>query len=248
MLKAVLMDIHAVLLRGFWPVLFRPSVVLKCGLPVLLSWNIQDKSVVERSVQIIEKDILPEMARLDIFTLHEFNSILHRKLARRLAKPYTKRYGARASVFDEEEKTTLLPLPVAGYHSYTEKEAAVGRDGYIQYSSAFYSVPPSFIKKKVIVRESEGRLYIYDDRRQLIAEHDKAVRKWQRVTSEEHRKADLALYGGYSREEFDDRARSIGPAMFTWVQAVKDRCDCFADSYRTLLVLESTKKGMKKTK
>ena len=23
--------------------------------------------------------------------------------------------------------------------------------------------------------------------------------------------------------------------MFTWVQAVKDRCDCFADSYRTLL-------------
>ena len=195
----------------------------------------KDKSVVERSVQIIEKDILPEMARLDIFTLHEFNSILHRKLARRLAKPYTKRYGSRASVFDEEEKTTLLPLPVAGYHSYTEKEAAVGRDGYIQYSSAFYSVPPSFIKKKVIVRESEGRLYIYDDRRQLIAEHDKAVRKWQRVTSEEHRKADLALYGGYSREEFDDRARSIGPAMFTWVQAVKDRCDCFADSYRTLL-------------
>ena len=40
MLKAVLMDIHAVLLRGFWPVLFRPSVVLKCGLLVLLSWNI----------------------------------------------------------------------------------------------------------------------------------------------------------------------------------------------------------------
>lgn len=195
----------------------------------------KDKSVVKRSVQIIEKDILQEMARLDIFTLHEFNSILHRKLSRRLAKPYTMRYGPRTSVFDEEEKTTLLFLPVAGYHSYTKKEVAVGKDGYIQYSSAFYSVPPSFIKKKVIVRESKGRLYIYADRRQPITEHDKTVRKWQRMTSEEHQKADLALYGGYSREEFDDWARSMGSVMFTWVQAVKDRCDCFADSYKTLL-------------
>ena len=47
MLKAVLMDIHAVLLRGFWPVLFRLSVVLKYGLMVLLGWNIQYKEFLD---------------------------------------------------------------------------------------------------------------------------------------------------------------------------------------------------------
>ena len=72
---------------------------------------------------------------------------------------------------EEEEKKALLPLPVAGYRSYTEREAAVGRDGYIQYSCAFYSVPPQYIKRKVIARDYEGRLYIYDDHRTLIAEH-----------------------------------------------------------------------------
>ena len=87
---------------------------------------------------------------------------------------------------EEEEKKTLLPLPVAGYHSYTEREAAVGRDGYIQYSCAFYSVPPQYIKKKVIARSYEGRLYIYDDHRTLIAEHPIASRKWQRVTDPGH--------------------------------------------------------------
>ena len=35
------MDIHAVLLRRFWPVLFHLSVVLKYGLMVLLGCNIQ---------------------------------------------------------------------------------------------------------------------------------------------------------------------------------------------------------------
>ena len=63
MLKAVLMDIHAVLLRGFWPVLFRPSVVLKCGLLVLLSWNIQFQPGIshqeERAPPLTKDDALP---------------------------------------------------------------------------------------------------------------------------------------------------------------------------------------------
>ena len=90
----------------------------------------KDKSVCERSVRIIEDDIMPEMEKLDIYSLDEFNSILRKKLARRLARPFTKRYGSRTSIFEEEEKKTLLPLPVAGYHSYTEREAAVGRPRY----------------------------------------------------------------------------------------------------------------------
>lgn len=195
----------------------------------------KDKSVVERSVQIIEKDIMTEMARLDMFSLEEFNRILARKLERRLARPYTKRYGSRTSIFEEEEKDTLHPLPATGFNSCREREAAVGRDGYIQYCNAYYSVPPRYIKKKVIVREIDGVLSIYDDARNLIAEHGKAVRKWQRVSVPEHQKHDLALYGGYSSNEFDDSARSIGPSMHSWVRTVKARHDNAADSYRTLL-------------
>ena len=195
----------------------------------------KDKSVCERSVRIIEDDIMPEMERLDIYSLDEFNSILRKKLIRRLARPFTKRYGSRSSIFEEEEKKTLLPLPVAGYRSYTEREAAVGRDGYIQYSCAFYSVPPQYIKRKVIAKDYEGRLYIYDDHRTLIAEHPIASRKWQRVTDPGHQKHDLALYGGYSKTEFDNAARSIGSGMYRWVQEVKGRWECEADSYRTLL-------------
>ena len=70
---------------------------------------------------------MPEMEELDIYSLDEFNSILRKKLIRRLARPFSKRYGSRTSIFEEEEKKTLLPLPVAGYHSYTEREAPRGK-------------------------------------------------------------------------------------------------------------------------
>ena len=55
----------------------------------------KDKSVCKRSVKIIEDDIIHELEKLDIYTLDKFNSILRKKLIRRLARPFTKRYGLR---------------------------------------------------------------------------------------------------------------------------------------------------------
>ena len=55
------------------------------------------------------------------------------------------------------------------------------------------------------------------------------------MTDPEHQKHDLALYGGYSKTEFDNAAQSIGSGMYRWVQEVKGRWECEADSYRTLL-------------
>ena len=59
----------------------------------------------------------------------------------------------------------------------------------------------------------------------LIAEHPIASRKWQRVTDPEHQRYDLALYGGYSKMEFDNAARSIGSGsyrtllgVFSWIK------------------------------
>ena len=44
------------------------------------------KSVVERTVQIVEKDLMPEMAKLHLTSLSDYNSILRKKLEKRLEK------------------------------------------------------------------------------------------------------------------------------------------------------------------
>ena len=61
------MDIHAVLLRRFWPVLFHLSVVLKYGLMVLLGCNIHcGSSQVLESVNVLFFDDDIHVPSIDI--------------------------------------------------------------------------------------------------------------------------------------------------------------------------------------
>ena len=108
-----------------------------------------DKGSVESSVGVTEKDILPAMNSLTLYSLDEFNRILWKKLQARLSVKYTKKNFSRKQIFMDEEQAKLLPLPACAYETYAEKTATVSRDFHIQYDSAFYSVPVRYIKNKV---------------------------------------------------------------------------------------------------
>ncbi len=194
----------------------------------------RDKGHVERHVRIVEDDIIRPMERLDIYSLQEFNDIMRRKLVARNAKDYSKKLGSRASIFEAEEKAALLPLPVLQYQSYAEKTATVWRDFHIQYDCAFYSVPFNYTGKTVRVKASNDTIRIYYDEK-LIAEHKRAVRKWQRSTKPEHLpgKGD-DLHGAYSGAELVDWAEKFGPQTVRWVKALLGRFEFEVQSYRPI--------------
>ena len=194
----------------------------------------RDKGHVERHVRIVEDDIIRPMERLDIYSLQEYNDIMRRKLIARNAKDYSKKLGSRASIFEAEEKETLLPLPVLQYRSYDEKTATVWRDFHIQYDCAFYSVPVQYVGKTVKVRATNDTIRIFDGDR-LIAEHPRAVRKWQRLTQKNHIPGKGAdLHGAYSATELTDWAEKFGPHTVRWVKAVLGRYEFEVQSYKPI--------------
>lgn len=159
---------------------------------------------------------------------------MRRKLIARNAKDYSKKLGSRASIFEAEEKETLLPLPVLQYRSYDEKTATVWRDFHIQYDCAFYSVPVQYVGKTVKVRATNDTIRIFDGDR-LIAEHPRAVRKWQRLTQKNHIPGKGAdLHGAYSATELTDWAEKFGPHTVRWVKAVLGRYEFEVQSYRPI--------------
>ena len=194
----------------------------------------KDKSVVERCVQVVERDLMKQVDELRLGSLEEYNRILEMKLRARLERPYTKRMGSRASIFNEEEKAGLLPLPVHEYQSYTEKEAVVGRDFHIQYKKVHYSVPADYIKEKVIVRDCGLRIRIYNQKGQQIAEHAKSFREWDWVTDRSHEPERYGVRGGYSPEYFLTWAQEFGETTSAWVRAMLERYDTPARSFNAL--------------
>ena len=119
------------------------------------------------------------------------------------------------------------------YRSYVEKEATVWRDYHIQFECAFYSVPSKYIGHKVRVRASSGEVNIYDSQNRLIAEHPRAVRKWERLTDPSHiPNYGTAENGAYSTPQILDWARKFGPFTEKWITLELGRFKYEVQAYR----------------
>lgn len=194
----------------------------------------RDKAVAERSVGIVERDILPSMNEMEIYSIEEFNRILWKKVNASLGKKFTKKSFSRKAIFWEEEQAKLLPLPACEFELYAEKTAVVGRDFHIQFDSAFYSVPVQYIKSKVTVRSTAGTVRIFNDKKALIAEHARATHKWQRCTDSDHIPTGHAPTMAYNRDAFVRKASGYGDDLVKWVESVLGRFEFEVQGYRTV--------------
>jgi len=71
----------------------------------------RDKASVEDNVGNITIWIIAALRNQKFFSRHELNLEIRNKLLEFNQKPFQKRYGRRESVFFDEEKPLLLPLP-----------------------------------------------------------------------------------------------------------------------------------------
>lgn len=194
----------------------------------------KDKPTVEATVRIVEDDLMRPLAKEKIGSIAEYNRALHNLLADRLAKDFTKKIGSRTSIFTSEEKDKLHPLPAFDFTTAKEQEAMVGRDYRIQYGYAFYTVPCEYINTKVIVRDENSVIRIYNRRRELIAVHDKATHKWQRVSNPDHEPKNIAKFMGTTPDALIFRASKIGENLVGWVKATLDSSTTRSDMFRTV--------------
>ena len=183
---------------------------------------------------MIERNIIPLLDEMPITSLLEFNDILKAKITRLNEKPFSKRNGCRKSIFDEDEKKRLKPLPARPFHSSIEKKATVSRDYHIQYDNAFYSVPVDYIGQRVTVKDDSFEINIYNEKGYMIAKHDKAIHKWQRCTDEKHIPVGHASDNAYTLEYFLLWSHKFGPNMADLCKRISERFTYPVQSFRTL--------------
>ena len=169
----------------------------------------KDKAFVEGSVGVVSTWILAALRNRQFFSLRELNLAIREKLEAFNHKPFQKKDGSRASMF-EEEQLFLLPLPANPFELSEWKTATVQYNYHITVDHMNYSVPYEYIKQKVDVRLTSSTVEIYFCGTRVASHLRLHGRPNQYSTLEDHMPPEHTAYLQWNGDRFLRWAASIG--------------------------------------
>jgi hypothetical protein len=176
-----------------------------------------DKALVESSVLIAERQILAPLRDEKFFSFAELNEAIRERVFIINDTPFQRRAGSRASVFFEEEKCCLKPLPEMRYEMVEYRSAKAGVDYHVQVDSQRYSVCWRLIGKRLEVRMTDREVRIFNGNEEVATHTRLHGRKGQYSTKREHMPPAHQHYDdSWSPERFTRWASGVGPATL-WV-------------------------------
>lgn len=124
-------------------------------------------------------------------------------------------------MFQEEEQSTLRPLPSHRYEQVIWKKARVHQDTHVQFGKKLYSVPWRFIGKELWLRCTQDTVMaIFEDMR--IATHPRHF-KGRRSTNPEHLPEHRRELAHRSERYWQERAMGIGSMTSELVKEVLEK-------------------------
>jgi transposase len=122
-------------------------------------------------------------------------------------------------LFTTAEQPALRPLPASLFPSFEEARRSVQRDGYIEFSRAYYSVPPEYVGRQLWVRSESRLLRIYSPKMEQIAVHARAD-PGRFATDPEHIHPHKRALIERGAEYLLGRCRLLGPCSGAWAVAM----------------------------
>lgn len=152
-------------------------------------------------------DIVEDQSALERWTKEVSDQRVHGTTARRPIE-----------LFEEAERTALIPLPKARFEIVIWKVARLHSDSHVQVDGAFYSAPWKYLHQDLWVRCTKASIAIWHGEVHLWT-HSKLPRGG-RSTVPEHLPEYRRDLRERSRGHWEERARKIGPEVEALVAAV----------------------------
>ena len=167
--------------------------------------NLVDKT------HLVEKWIIAPSDEMTFYSLEELNGFCLERVRRLNARPFSAKEGSRDSVYEDEERACMQPLPSERYEMCEWRSCKVAPDYHVTVDYMRYSVPFHLIGEQVDVRLSDSRVTVMSGGG-AVAEHARLRgRKGQYSTLVEHMPpAHATMDSPWSRERFSSWAHRIG--------------------------------------
>jgi len=198
----------------------------------------KDKPSVEGTVGNISTWILAALRNQKFFTLEAMNQAIQEKLHAFNHRPFQKKEGSRHSLFLEQEKPYLLPLPKATFELATWKLAATVQVNYhVSVEKMNYSVPYEYISCKVDVRLTRQIIEVFYNQHRLCSHPRLYGYPGQYHTVDSHMPPDHLAFVQWNAGRFIDWAGKIGPNCGIAVKAILASHKVEQQGYKSCLAL-----------
>ncbi len=170
----------------------------------------RDKAVVESAVQVTQRWIVAALRHRKFFSLEEANQAIRELLDRLNQRPFRKRDGSRASVFEALDKPALKPLPAERFEMSEWSRARVNIDYHVAFDANFYSVPYNLVHEMVEIRSTPSTVEILH-RGARVAAHVRNRGRGNAVTVDAHRPKSHQAHLEWPPSRMVEWAQKIGP-------------------------------------
>lgn len=181
----------------------------------------RDKALVEGMVKIVYSRIYAKVSSHAYFTLESLNAAIREALEQLNNALFKGRDYSRRQQFEELERGALQPLPVYRYEFKQQHIVTVMKNGHVclAVDKHYYSVPYSFIGKKVKIQYTAARIEIYYKYEQIAA-HPRQGRKYHYTTTDEHLASSHRYLSEWTPEKFIEQAKAIDEEVAGYILRV----------------------------
>lgn len=191
-----------------------------CAIVPTRSRKPKDKSIVEGTVGDVSTWVAAALRHDKFFSFHQLNLAIREKLRDFSQKPYQKKEGSRESVFLELDRPALKPLPSKDYEMAVWKVSTVSFNYHIEVERMYYSVPYTYIQKKVDVKIITYAIEVYSNHVRISSHPRLRGKAGQYSTNPEHMPPNHKEYIEWDGNRFLAWACKIGDNTRKLVQQV----------------------------
>ena len=123
----------------------------------------QDKAIVERTIQIFQRWFFMKVRNRTFTSLIELNQVLLEYVTAFNLKIHRTFKRTRKAMFEESEKSALMPLPKDPYLVQTFARAKLSRDCHLSFDHNFYSSPHGLRGLELDIWATDRTVEIYHE-------------------------------------------------------------------------------------
>lgn len=177
----------------------------------------KDKAIVEGAVKLVMRYFRWRFRKITFTSLQEINEALLETVNIINNKVHSRFKISRTQMWEDLEKSALLPLPEVPYEFSEWKMVKLHPDSYVSVESCLYSAPHIYRGQTLKVKLTANKVEIFKDLNRIAVHKRNYSKEGARVTHNDHLPENAKAYHEATPTNLLHQAKFLSPSLYNLV-------------------------------